>query len=99
MLLPQLSPCQAAKAAYKTACSTLKAKLRTMQNDCWTKLVERTQRCADIGDMHAFYEALIAICGPAHQIQAPLCCFDGSTLLTDILRASSVIDALCRSLQ
>ena len=33
---------QAAKAAYKTACSTLQAKLRTMQNDWWTGLAERT---------------------------------------------------------
>ena len=31
---------QAAKAAYKTACSTLRAKLRTMQNDWWTALAE-----------------------------------------------------------
>ena len=42
---------QAAKAAYKTACSTLHAKLRTMQNDWWTGLAERTQRYADMGDM------------------------------------------------
>ena len=27
---------QATKAAYKTACSTLQAKLRTVQNDWWT---------------------------------------------------------------
>ena len=29
---------QAAEAAYKTACSTLQAKLETVQNDCWTAL-------------------------------------------------------------
>ena len=29
---------QAAKAAYKTACSTLQAKFRIMQNDWWTEL-------------------------------------------------------------
>ena len=29
---------QSAKAAYKTACSTLQAMLRTMQNDWWTGL-------------------------------------------------------------
>ena len=29
---------QAAKAAHKTACSTLQAKLRTMQNDWWKGL-------------------------------------------------------------
>ena len=52
---------QAAKAAYKTACSTLQAKLRTMQNDWWTGLTERTQRYADIGDMRAFYEVLKAV--------------------------------------
>ena len=33
---------QAAKAAYKTAGSTLQAKLRTMQNDWRTGLAERT---------------------------------------------------------
>ena len=32
---------QAAQAAYKTACSTLQAKLRTMQNNWWTELAER----------------------------------------------------------
>ena len=75
---------QAAKAAYKSACSTLQAKLRTMQNDWWTGLAERTQRYADMGDMCAFYEALKTICGPSHQIQAPLRSSDGSTLLTDM---------------
>ena len=30
---------QAAKDAYKIACSTLQAKLRTMQNDWWTDLL------------------------------------------------------------
>ena len=74
---------QAAKAAYKTACSTLHAKLRTMQNDWWTGLAERTQRYADMGDMRAFYEALKAVYGPLHQIQTPLRSSDGSTLLTD----------------
>ena len=42
---------QAAKDAYKTACSTLQAKLRTMQNDLWAGLDERKQRYADMGDM------------------------------------------------
>ena len=74
---------QAAKAAYKTACSTRQAKLRTTQNAWWTGLAERTQRYADMGDMRAFYEALKAVYGPSHQIQAPLCSSDGSTLLTD----------------
>ena len=32
---------QTVKAAYKTAFSTLQAKLRTMQNDWWTGLAER----------------------------------------------------------
>ena len=68
---------QAAKAAYKTACSTLQAKLRTMQNDWWTGLAETKHQYADM------YEALKAIFGPSHQIQAPLCSSDGSTLLTD----------------
>ena len=52
---------QAAKAAYKTPGSTLQAKLRTMQNDWWTGLAERTQQYADMGDMHAFYEELKAV--------------------------------------
>ena len=74
---------QAAKAAYKTACSTLQAKLRIMQNDWWTGLAERTQRYADMGDMSAFYEALKAVYGPSHKIQGPLHSSDGSTPLTD----------------
>ena len=45
---------QAARATNKTACSTLHAKLRTMQNDWWTGLAERTQRYADMGDMRVF---------------------------------------------
>ena len=61
----------------------LKAKLRTKQNDWWTGLTERTQRYADMGDMLAFYEALKAVYGPSHQIQASLRSSDGSTLLTD----------------
>ena len=52
---------QAAKAAYKTACCRFQTKIRTMQNDWWTGLAERTQRYADMGDMRAFYEALKAI--------------------------------------
>ena len=46
---------QAAKAAYKTAYSTLQAKLRTMQNDWWTGFAERTQWYADMGSMDVFY--------------------------------------------
>ena len=45
---------QTATAAYRTACSTLQAKLRTMQNDWWRGVAERTQRYADMGDMHDF---------------------------------------------
>ena len=74
---------QAAKAAYKTVYSTFHAKLRTLQNDWWTGLAERTQRYADMGDMRAFYEALKAVYGPSHQIQAPLRSSDGFNLLTD----------------
>ena len=65
-----------------------------MQNDWWTGLAERTQRYADMGDMHAFYEALKAVFGPSHQIQAPVRSLDGSTLLTDkeaILQCLSLI--------
>ena len=56
-----------------------------MQNDLWTGLAKRTQWYADIGDtdMCAFYEAVKAIYGPSHQLQAPLCSSDGSILLTD----------------
>ena len=36
-----------------------------------------------MGDMRAFYEALKAVYGPSHQIQAPLRSLDESTLLTD----------------
>ena len=51
----------AAKAAYKTTCSALQANLRTMQNDWWTGLAEKTQRYADMGGMRAFYEAPKAV--------------------------------------
>ena len=54
-----------------------------MQKDWWTELAERTQRYADMGDMRAFYEALKAVYGPSHQVQASLRSSDGSTLLTD----------------
>ena len=42
---------QAAKAAYKTVCSTLQSKLRTTQNDWWTGLAKRAQRYADMGEL------------------------------------------------
>ena len=74
---------QAAKAAHKTASSTLQAKLRTIQNDCWTGLAERTQWYVDMGDLCAFYKALKAVYGPSHQIQVPFLSLDGSTLPTD----------------
>ena len=38
---------------------------------------------AGISDMRAFYEALKAVYGPSHQIQAPLRSLGGRTLLTD----------------
>ena len=98
---------QAAKAAYKTTCSILQAKLRTMQNDWWTGLAERPQWYADMGDMRAFYGALKAVYGHSHQIKASLRSSDGSTLLTkkpfssagqSISRASSATEAQRRSL-
>ena len=36
-----------------------------------------------MGDTRAFYDALEAVCGPSHKIQAPLCSQNRSTLLTD----------------
>ena len=74
---------QAAKASYRQACSTLQKKLREIQNDWWLALAQRTQRYADTGESRAFYEALRAVYGPSHQMQAPLRSADGSTLLTD----------------
>ena len=72
------------EATYKTACSTtLQTKPRTMQNNWWTGLAERTQRYTGMGDIRAFYESLKAVYGPSHQTQAPLRSSDGSTLLTD----------------
>ena len=79
-----------------------------MQNDWWTALAERTQRCFEMGNMRAFYEALKAVYGPSHQFQVPPRSSDGSTLLTDkeaILQhwlehfeGLFSDDALCRSL-
>ncbi|XP_068760068.1 craniofacial development protein 2-like [Montipora capricornis] len=74
---------QAAKESYRQACCTLQKKLREIQNDWWLALAQRTQRYADTGNSRAFYEALHAVYGPTHQIQAPLRSADGSTLLTD----------------
>ena len=67
---------QAAKAVYKTACSTLQAKLRTIQSNWWTALADRTHYYADMGDMRAFYDSLKAVYGQTHQIQPPLRCSD-----------------------
>ena len=53
-----------------------------MQNDWWTGLAERTQQYADMGDMCIFHEALKAVYGPSHQIQASLHSSDRSTLQT-----------------
>ena len=74
---------QAAKESYRQACCTLQKKLREIQNDWWLALAQRTQHYADTGNSRAFYEALRAVYGPTHQIQAPLRSADGSTLLTD----------------
>lgn len=73
----------AAKSAYRTACSTLQAKLREIQNKWWLELAEKTQTYADLGNTKAFYEALRAAYGPTHQVQAPLRSSDGTTLLND----------------
>ena len=54
-----------------------------MQNDWRAAVAERTQCCADMGDMRAFYGTQNAFRGPSIQIQAPLRSSDGSTLLTD----------------
>ncbi|KAK4329223.1 hypothetical protein Pmani_000450 [Petrolisthes manimaculis] len=74
---------QAAKAAYRTACSTLQHKLREIKNNWWLALAERIQSYADMGNTRAFYEALQSVYGPVNQVQAPLRSSDGSGLLTD----------------
>ena len=56
---------EAVKAAYKTICCALQTKLRTIQNDWWSALDERAQRCADTGDMRTFCETLRAVYGPS----------------------------------
>ena len=98
---------QAAKAVYKTACSTLQAKPRTMQNDWWTALAERTQRYVDMDDMRTFCVISKAVFWPSHQIQVLVRSSDGGTLLTkkpsssagqSISSVLSATDALCRSL-
>ena len=71
------------KAAYRTACNTLQKRLRVMKNDWWTDLAKKMQMYADLGDTRSFFEALKAVHGPSHQIQALLRSADGSTLLTD----------------
>ena len=71
------------KAAYRTACKTLQKRLCVMKNDWWTDLAKKMQMYADLGDTRSFFEAVNAVHGPSHQIQAPLRSADGSTLLTD----------------
>ena len=73
----------AAKAAYKKACSTLQASLRTMQNDWWEEMADKTQLYADLGLTRTFFEALKAIYAPSYQTQAPLLSADRTTLHTD----------------
>ncbi|KAK2562750.1 hypothetical protein P5673_014468 [Acropora cervicornis] len=53
----------AAKAAYKKPCSTLQASLRTMQNDWWEEMADKTELYSDLGLTRAFFEALKAIYG------------------------------------
>ena len=67
-----------------------------MQNDWWRGLAEKTQRYADMGDMHVFYEALKAVYRPIHQIQAPLRFCGGSTLKTGKLL---LIQRFCPAIQ
>ena len=45
----------------KKACTTLQASLRTMQNDWWEEMADKTQLYADLGLTRAFFEALKAI--------------------------------------
>ncbi|CAH1249728.1 Hypp8672 [Branchiostoma lanceolatum] len=75
--------CPIKKAVFRSACSHLQRKLRTIQNRWWTSLAEKTQLCADNGDHRGFYEALKAVYGPTHQLVAPLRSTDGQSLLTD----------------
>ena len=82
---------QAARAAYKTACSTLQAKLRTMQNDWWTGFAERIQCYADMGDLRTFYGTLTAVYGPLYQIHAPL----GSSYISTLLTNKKIIPQHC----
>ena len=46
-------------------------------------MAEQTQQHADTGNSRAFYESLRAVCGPTHQVQAPLRSSDSNSLLTD----------------
>ena len=75
--------CPSQKATFRQVCSQLQRRLRELQNNWWTALAEKTQLCADTGNIRGFYEALKAVYGPSHHIQSPLCSADGQTLLTD----------------
>ena len=75
--------CPVKKSAFRTVCSNLQRKLRTIQDEWWTNLAEKTQLCADTGDYRGFYEALKAVYGPSHQVVSPLRSTDGQALLTD----------------
>ena len=75
--------CPAKKPAFRQIRNMLQLKLRVMQNEWWTNLAIRTQRCADAGDFRGFYEALKAVYGPTYQTQSSLCSADRQTLLKD----------------
>ena len=71
-LLGKMSFCHnrlLAKPDDEAACDTLQAKLRTTQNDWWTALL-RGHNAMLIYDMCTFCEALKAVHGPSHQIEA-----------------------------
>lgn len=75
--------CPTKKAAFRLACSDLQRKLREIQNEWWSTLAQKTQLCADSGDIRGFYDALKSVYGPSHQVQSPLRSADGQALLSD----------------
>jgi len=71
------------KAAFTNMCSTVQAKLRSMQDSWLSAKADEIQGYADRHDPKRFYDALKAVYGPQSSGSSPLLSAEGSTLLTD----------------
>ena len=86
------------KAAFRLSCWTHQCKVRNIQNDWWSNLVERTQHCADPGDYRGLYKALKTV--KPYQTNSPLRNAGGKEQLTEKwLNPKPTVQALSYPLQ